>query len=89
MLDFTKFFVLEYDTSGKGLGEVLMKEGCPLEFTSNQLCGRNFGKFTYEKEMMAILMQSILGYHISLGSISKLRWDNNFCHYRSTSGPIR
>jgi hypothetical protein len=36
-------------------GVVLMQEGCPLAFTSKQLCDCNLGKSTYEKEMMAIL----------------------------------
>jgi hypothetical protein len=32
-----------------------MQEGYPLAFTSKQLCDRNLGKSTYEKEMMVIL----------------------------------
>lgn len=55
MLDFSKTFVLKCDASGKGLGVVLMQEGCSLAFTNKQLCDGNLGKSTYEKEMMAIL----------------------------------
>lgn len=54
VLDFTKPFVLECDVSGTNLGEVLTQEGRPLTFTSKQLCDRNLGKSTYEKEIMVI-----------------------------------
>ena len=53
--NFTNPFVLECDMPGTGLGAMLTQQGRALAFTSKQLCDRHLGKFTYEKDMMAIL----------------------------------
>jgi len=53
--DFTKYFALECDASRIGLGTILTQEGRPLAFIGKQLCDKNLGNSTYEKEMMAIL----------------------------------
>jgi hypothetical protein len=53
--DFTKTFVLECDSSDKGIGVVRMQDGWPLAFTSKQLSKRNMGKSIYENEMLSIL----------------------------------
>ena len=55
VLYFTKPFVLECAASGTWLVVVLKQERMPFGFTSKQLCDMNLGKYTYGKEMMAIL----------------------------------
>jgi hypothetical protein len=53
--DFTMTFVLECDSSRKGISTVLMQEGQPLAFTNKKLSKRNLGKSIYEKKMLVIL----------------------------------
>jgi hypothetical protein len=52
---FLNTFFLECDALDKGLGALLMQEGCPLTFVNKQLCDCNLGKSTYEKDMVTIL----------------------------------
>ena len=53
--DFSKPFVIECDTSGYGLGAVLMQDEHLVVFESNKLNNREQLKSTYDKEMMAIM----------------------------------
>jgi hypothetical protein len=53
--EFTKIFVLECDSSGKGIGAVLMQDGKSLAFTRKQLSERHLGQSIYENEMLSIL----------------------------------
>jgi hypothetical protein len=55
MLELNNTFFLECDASNKGIGEILIQEGCPLDFSSDKLCDRNLGKSTYGNEILSII----------------------------------
>ena len=53
--DFSKPFVIECDTSGYGLGEVLMQDEHLIDFESTKWNNREQLMSTYDKEMLAIV----------------------------------
>lgn len=55
LLDFTKSFVVECDTSGIGLGAVLTQQGRPIAYFSATLKGSALSLSTYEKKMLTIV----------------------------------
>ena len=52
--NFNKTFKIECDTSGIGIGVVLMQEGKPIAYFSETLSGTVLNYLTYDKEMYAL-----------------------------------
>jgi hypothetical protein len=81
LLDFTKTFVLECDTSGRGIGVFLMQEGIPLAFTSKQLSKHHLVQSIYEKEMLAIMQALDLWRSYLLGKHFQIKIDHQSLNY--------
>lgn len=55
LLDFSKTFVVETDTSGKGIGAVLMQDQHPIAYISKALSPRQQDMSIYERELLDIV----------------------------------
>ena len=55
LLDFTKTFEIECDTSGTGIGAVLMQEGRTIAYLSEKLSETALNYPTYDKELYALV----------------------------------
>lgn len=58
LADFSKAFILETDVCQSEIGAVMMKEGSPLAFLNKALSAKHMGLSTYEKELLAIIMDA-------------------------------
>jgi hypothetical protein len=53
--NFGKTFELECDTSGIGIGGVLLQEGKPIAYFSEKMSGPSLNYLTYDKELYALI----------------------------------
>jgi hypothetical protein len=79
--NFTKTFVLECDSSGKGIGVVLMQDDRPLAFISKQILERHLVQTLYEKEMLYILHVVDIWHLYLLGQRFQIKIDHQSLKY--------
>jgi hypothetical protein len=53
--DFSKPFIIECDTSGFGIGAILMQDGHPIAFERRKLNHTECLQFTYNKKILSIM----------------------------------
>jgi hypothetical protein len=53
--DFNREFMVEYDTSGAGIGAVLHQGGGPIAFFSRQMAPRHSKLAAYERELIGLV----------------------------------
>lgn len=81
MLDFSKKFILETNTSGQGLDIVLKQGGKPIAFLSKALSLRNKRKSVYERKFMTIVLAFQKWQHHLLGRHCKVHANQKFMFF--------
>ena len=81
LLDFTLPFVLECDTSGKGIGAVLMQGGHPIVFESWNLSQPERLYSIYDKEILAIMHALTKFRQYLVGNKFVVKTDHNSLRY--------
>lgn len=79
--DFNQPFVLETDSSGVGVGAVLMQQGRPIAYLSKTLCAKNQALSVYEREFLAVLMAVQKWKHYLMGHKFYIRTDQQSLRY--------
>lgn len=70
---FSKTFIVECDASGEALRVVLMQKGQYIAYLSHALKGKNLNLFTYEKELLSLVMAVRKWWQHLLGQSFKVR----------------
>jgi hypothetical protein len=81
LLDFSLPFTLECDTSGKGIGVVLMQKRHPLAYESRKLRGPELLYNIYDKEMLSIMHALAKFWKYLVGARFVVKSDHNNLKY--------